>query len=100
MVEVSSLFISIVVPVYNEEGNLEELYQRLTKTLKKTQKPYEIILVNDGSTDLSLYKMLALHQRDKRVKVLDLSRNFGHQIAITAGMDYAKGFTRSYSRTD
>ncbi len=85
------LFCSIVLPVYNEEGNLEELYYRITKVMKKIDKPYEIIFVNDGSTDSSLEKMTSLHNQDKRVKILNLSRNFGHQIAITAGMDYAKG---------
>jgi len=82
---------SIVVPVFNEENVLNEFYKRLTITMNKLEESYEIIFVNDGSTDTSLKIMMKFHSYDKRVKIIDFSRNFGHQIAITAGIDYASG---------
>lgn len=85
------LLVSIVAPVYNEEQVLPELYNRVTNVLEGTGIPYELILVNDGSRDASLQIMRQLHDRDARVKVLDFSRNFGHQMAITAGSDHASG---------
>ncbi len=83
--------ISIVIPVCNEEGNLENLYDRLSTVLKSLHLSYEIILVNDGSTDRSLEVMSALHQKDRQVKILSFSRNFGHMIALSAGLDHASG---------
>ena len=82
--------ISLVLPIYNEEGNIKELYTRSINVLKKFGD-YEIIFVNDGSRDKSLTMLKELARKDKRVKILDFSRNFGHQIAITAGLDYATG---------
>lgn len=82
---------SIVVPVFNEENVLNEFYRRLTSTMNKLEENYEIIFVNDGSIDNSLNIMKKFHSYDKRVKIIDFSRNFGHQIAITAGIDYASG---------
>ncbi|MCD6507703.1 glycosyltransferase family 2 protein [Candidatus Poribacteria bacterium] len=83
--------ISVVVPIYNEEEVLLELYRRLKRVMEGIGEPYEIIFVNDGSEDRSLQVMMELRERDARVKIVDLSRNFGHQIAITAGMDYSCG---------
>ncbi|MGV3720845.1 MAG: glycosyltransferase family 2 protein [Actinomycetota bacterium] len=83
--------ISVVVPVYNEEKCLGELSRRLIGTLEAMGEPYEVILVNDGSRDSSLERMIELHHEDPRLKVLNLSRNFGHQIAVTAGMDFSSG---------
>ena len=83
--------ISVVAPVYNEEGNLELLYQRVSEVLESTGEPWELILVNDGSYDRSPEIMRALHERDPRVRVVNFARNFGHQNAVTAGMDYARG---------
>lgn len=84
--------ISIVSPVYNEEGNIVNFYQEVTKILKELPSyNYEIILVNDGSKDNSLISMLDLANKDKYVKVVNFARNFGHQMAITAGMDYSTG---------
>lgn len=83
--------ISVVAPVYNEEGNLELLYQRVSEVLESTGEPWELILVNDGSYDRSPQIMRALHERDPRVRVINFARNFGHQNAVTAGMDYARG---------
>lgn len=83
--------ISLVFPVYNEEEVLPMLYERVRRAL--TQLPYEVevILVNDGSRDRSLELMTRYHQEDSRFKIVDFSRNFGHQVAITAGMDAAGG---------
>lgn len=84
-------FLSIVVPVFNEEAILPELHRRLTAVGATLEHDYEIVLVNDGSRDGSLAQMEALSHQDPRVRVIDLSRNFGHQIAITAGTDFAGG---------
>lgn len=85
------MLISLIVPIYNEELIVEELFQRAQSALEKITPDFEVILVNDGSTDKSLPLMLACRQKDDRFKVLDLSRNFGHQSAILAGLTYAKG---------
>ena len=82
---------SVVVPVFNEELLIETTYQELKKVMDMTNKPYEIIFVNDGSRDNSLLKLTNICNVDKNIKLINFSRNFGHQIAITAGMDYAKG---------
>jgi polyisoprenyl-phosphate glycosyltransferase len=83
--------ISIVVPVFNEEGNLPELYRRVATVMKCLHLPFELIFVDDGSTDRSLDIMLELSVKDKNVKIIQLSRNFGHQSAIIAGIDHACG---------
>jgi dolichol-phosphate mannosyltransferase len=82
--------ISLVLPIYNEEGNIQELYKRSKKVLKSIGE-YEIIFVNDASKDNSLIILKELAKKDKNIKIIDFSRNFGHQIAITAGIDYAMG---------
>jgi polyisoprenyl-phosphate glycosyltransferase len=82
---------SIVVPVYNEEESIAELVARLREIMDKLDGPAEALLVDDGSQDLSYPLMLDAHDRDPRFKVIQLSRNFGHQLAITAGMDNASG---------
>ena len=82
---------SVVIPVFNEEENLELLYRRLFKVLQNLCEDYEIIFVDDGSTDNSLKIMRKLRKINERVKIISFSRNFGHQIAITAGIDYASG---------
>jgi len=84
-------FLSIVVPVYNEEVVLDELYSRLTAVLNGQPFDYEVVLVNDGSTDQTLAKARELCRKDQRIKLLSFSRNFGHQIAVTAGIDKASG---------
>jgi dolichol-phosphate mannosyltransferase len=83
--------VSIVVPVYNETENLEALYARIDDVLKAYTPESEIILVDDASTDESLLMMRNLRARDRRVKILSLARNFGHQVAISAGMQHATG---------
>jgi glycosyltransferase involved in cell wall biosynthesis len=82
---------SIVVPIWNEELVIPELYRRVVETMEKLGESWELICVNDGSQDRSLELLIDLHQKDPRVKVIDFSRNFGHQIAITAGADFAEG---------
>ncbi|GAA3322660.1 hypothetical protein GCM10020331_043410 [Ectobacillus funiculus] len=82
---------SIIIPVYNEEAVVEETYRRLTGVMKSLQEPYELLFINDGSKDHTAEIVEGVAKRDHSVKLLDFSRNFGHQIAITAGMDYARG---------
>jgi len=83
--------LSIVAPVFNEELILPELYRRLAEALDGAGEDWELVLVNDGSSDRSFEIMRELHAADPRVRVINFSRNFGHQIAITAGADYAQG---------
>lgn len=84
--------ISIVVPMYNESQNIDCFYQKVTEVMRGlTEYDYEIICVNDGSTDNTLEKLELLADRDKQVKVIELSRNFGKEIALTAGLSEAKG---------
>jgi len=83
--------ISVVAPVYNEEPIIDELYRRLAAVLDSTGEPWELVMVNDGSYDGSAEKMRALVERDPRVRVVNFARNFGHQNAVTAGLDHARG---------
>jgi polyisoprenyl-phosphate glycosyltransferase len=83
--------ISIVVPVFNEEDSLPELYRRISAVIKHVCHSFELIFVDDGSTDRSLEIMLEFSEKDKNVKIIQLSRNFGHQSAIIAGVDHAHG---------
>ncbi len=82
---------SLIVPIYNEENNIPELYQRLQAVMDQLAEPTELILINDGSTDRSLSLLRDLHHHDPRVCYLSFARNFGHQIAVTAGLNYARG---------
>ncbi|XFA73671.1 glycosyltransferase family 2 protein [Thermosynechococcaceae cyanobacterium Okahandja] len=83
--------LSIVIPCFNEEANLDALFQELLPVLAHLQLPYEIICVNDGSRDRTLSVLLQWRDRHPTIKVLDLSRNFGKEIALTAGIDAASG---------
>jgi polyisoprenyl-phosphate glycosyltransferase len=94
----NEIALSIVIPIYNEEPNLRELYRRLINTLnnlypqgKEDSLSYEILLVDDGSNDRSWTIINELNETDKNVRGLCLSRNFGHQVAISAGLDHATG---------
>jgi polyisoprenyl-phosphate glycosyltransferase len=82
---------SLVIPVFNEELIIDQLYSRCTEALAKITDEWEIICVDDGSTDRTLELLTSYHQKDKRFKLVSLSRNFGHQAAILAGMSFAKG---------
>ncbi|MEM3886808.1 MAG: glycosyltransferase family 2 protein [Candidatus Methanomethylicia archaeon] len=80
--------VAVVVPCYNEEENVTACYQVLTSILDKSEWQYELIFVNDGSKDKTLELLVDLYNKDNRVKVIDFSRNFGKEIALTAGLDY------------
>jgi polyisoprenyl-phosphate glycosyltransferase len=89
---------SVVAPVFNEAEGLTRtppdklgFYERIRDTMDKTGEPWELVLVNDGSRDNSFEVMMALNAKDPRVKVVNFARNFGHQIAVTAGMDHTTG---------
>ena len=86
-----SMEISIVVPLYNEEKNIRLMHDRLVSSILKISSNFEIIYVNDGSNDNSFLELLKLSNEDECVKYINFSRNFGHQIAVTAGLDYSKG---------
>ncbi len=81
--------VAIVVPFLNEEENLPELYRRVSAVFEKAPEDVRFVFVDDGSTDGSVQWLEKIRQNDPRVRILQLSRNFGHQIAITAGMDHA-----------
>ncbi len=82
---------SIIAPVYNEEGNIHTLFERISSVMNPLGKPWELLMVNDGSRDNSLAVMHEVQRQQPNVRVLSLARNFGHQIAVTAGLDYADG---------
>lgn len=88
----SKKLISYIFPIYNESGNIRLLYETMSKLLvAKKDHNYELIFVNDGSKDSSLELLIDIQRKDSRVHVIDFARNFGHQIAVTAGIDYASG---------
>jgi len=82
---------SIIAPIFNEIDNLPELYRRVKEVMKSAGKPWELVLVDDGSTDGSAEKIRELAKADKHVRRVIFARNFGHQIAVTAGLDHARG---------
>ena len=82
---------SIVAPIYNERDNLPELYRRVKEVMDSTKEPWELILVDDGSSDGSTDIIRELAKKDEQIRPIIFARNFGHQIAITAGWDYARG---------
>ena len=82
---------SFVIPVYNEEKTILELYQRVNAVMKQLDGSVELILVNDGSRDRSLQLLRDLHEKDPRICYLSLARNFGHQVAVTAGLNFVRG---------
>ena len=82
---------SIVAPAFNEAETLPHFYERVIQVMENVGESFEIVLVNDGSRDRTYSILKELHEKDARVRVIDFSRNFGHQIAISAGLDYARG---------
>lgn len=82
---------SVIIPAFNEEAVIRETYRRLTQVMQSTGELYELLFVNDGSEDRTAEIIKGFAEKDDCVRLLDFSRNFGHQIAITAGMDYARG---------
>lgn len=89
--EIKNTIISVVVPMYFEELVAQECYDQLKKTLEGNKFDYELIFINDGSTDKTEDILLRLSKNDKRVKVINFSRNFGHQTAVTAGIFASRG---------
>jgi undecaprenyl-phosphate 4-deoxy-4-formamido-L-arabinose transferase len=84
-------YISVLVPVLNEEESLPELHKRLQDTLNGIAKPYEIIYINDGSTDNTEVLLERFHTDDRRAKVIEFNRNYGQHMALFSGFEYAKG---------
>lgn len=86
-----SMVFSVIIPMYNEEEVIEESYKRLTTVMRGLGAQYELIFVNDGSRDGTLPALMRAAERDPAVKIIDFAKNFGHQIAVTAGLDTASG---------
>jgi glycosyltransferase involved in cell wall biosynthesis len=86
-------YLTIMIPVYNEEECIDELYGRLLSVSSSISPKCEFLFVNDGSTDRTLSLLMELKDKDERVSVVDLSRNYGKEIAMTAGLDYMRGDT-------
>ncbi|MBI1280291.1 MAG: glycosyltransferase [Anaerolineaceae bacterium] len=82
---------SIVAPIYNEEGNIQKLYDRVSQVMDSTGESWELVTVNDGSRDKSFELLSALSHKDSRIKVVNFARNFGHQLAVTAGLHNTSG---------
>jgi len=82
---------SLVIPIFNEEKMIDELINRTVTSLESFVRDYEVIFVDDGSTDQSIEKILAWQKKNSNIKILSLSKNFGHQAAYTAGLEYTKG---------
>lgn len=85
------MLLSVIVPCYNEELVVRESYKRLTEVMRQTNMDYELIFINDGSKDQTTTILKELSQSDSTVKVIDFARNFGHQCAVTAGINNCKG---------
>lgn len=83
--------LSIVIPFYNEGENVDALFERLTPTLDQLGMAWEVVCVNDGSRDNTLDRLIAAHGREPRIKVVELSRNFGKELALSAGLRHASG---------
>jgi glycosyltransferase involved in cell wall biosynthesis len=83
--------LSIVVPIYDEESNIDHLFEVLLQIINSLNITYEIICVNDGSTDQTLAKLVSYHNSNNRIKIINFSRNFGKEAALTAGLNYASG---------
>jgi dolichol-phosphate mannosyltransferase len=82
---------TIIAPIYNEVENIPLLYTRVSEVMEQTGEPWEFVMVDDGSSDGSTEKILKLQSKDEKVKAVIFARNFGHQIAVTAGLDTSKG---------
>lgn len=85
------MFISIIIPFYNEESNLNALYNSINRVVKSLQYQFEVVFIDDGSVDKSFEIVKEIGSQDKRVRAISLSRNFGHQVALAAGLHSARG---------
>jgi glycosyltransferase involved in cell wall biosynthesis len=83
--------VSVVIPLFNEEANVDQLHLELTESLAATGRSYELLMIDDGSNDRTLERLLAIEARDPRLRVLRLRRNFGQTAAFSAGFDHARG---------
>ena len=83
--------LSVIVPMFNEATNLDALFGRLVPAVERLRVPYEIICIDDGSRDDTLARLVAMRERFPAIKVVALSRNFGKEIALTAGLQHAAG---------
>ena len=92
----NNVLFSVIVPVYNEQEVLEEFHSRLSGVLGKMPVNSEIIYINDGSKDNTLALLRRMQQKDLRIAIIDLSRNFGKETALTAGLDQARGEAVSF----
>src|SRR3989344_7145862 len=82
---------SLILPVFNEANTINTLFKRISKIMDQQRSEYELIFINDGSTDATNQLLTTLHQQYPLVKIINFSRNFGHQTAVTAGLNYAQG---------
>ncbi len=87
----SEITLSVVIPCYNESANLSRLFQRLEAVLSVANLTYEIICINDGSRDTTLLNLIQFHHQNPAIKVINFSRNFGKEVALTAGIDFSSG---------
>jgi undecaprenyl-phosphate 4-deoxy-4-formamido-L-arabinose transferase len=87
----SEIFVSVTIPVHNEAENIDELCRRLTETLEEQPYPYEIIFIDDGSTDGTVRTLEANREINRKIRVIKLQRNYGQHIALVAGVEYTKG---------
>jgi glycosyltransferase involved in cell wall biosynthesis len=88
---ISKIELSLIVPIHNEDSNIDYFFEVLLPLLNQQAPQYEIICVNDGSTDNSLNRLIHYHETEPRIKIINLSRNFGKEIALTAGLRYSRG---------
>lgn len=86
-----SVDLTVIVPMYNEEDSLGPFFERVLPLLDGLNRTYEVLCVDDGSRDTTLEKLIELHKRDPRIKIVNLARNFGKEMAVTAGLRYAAG---------
>ena len=82
---------SVVIPIFNEEENIPELWRKLSNILDRLDSSSEVIFINDGSVDNSLELLKEINQKNQEVKIISFSRNFGHQCALSAGIDHTNG---------
>jgi polyisoprenyl-phosphate glycosyltransferase len=87
----SKIELSVIVPMYNEESNIDPFFERLLAIMNQLNQQYEIICINDGSTDNTMDRLIKYHQIDSRIKIINFSRNFGKETALTAGLNYSRG---------